>query len=70
MNDFVKQKRELISLGLLIGPTSGSLLAQQCEAQARQKEIAKARAKYLEEHGAEFIKARFPRAFHFCWPGL
>lgn len=70
MSEYHDQRNELVRLKLYIGPCSGSLLAMQCESQARQKDIAKARQAYLEEHGPEKIKAKFPKAYFLCWPGL
>lgn len=69
MNDYQKERIELAGLGLLIGPSSNpDPIARRCLAQSKQHEIQAARAAYLAEHGAEAVKATFPRMWRECWP--
>lgn len=71
MNDYQKEKIELVKLGLLIGPTSNpDPLARRGIAQSRKKAIEEARADYLAENGIEAVKAKFPRMWKELWPGL
>lgn len=71
-NDYVKQKTELVSLGLLPAPgrLGDSLYAHSCNSTAQAKKIDQMRQKYLSEMGSEAIKAKFPKAYFLCWPGL
>jgi hypothetical protein len=71
-NEFTRQKRQLIALGLLPAPgrLGDSLYAHSCNSTAQAKKIDQARAAYLEEHGAEFIFATYSKAFFLCWPHL
>ena len=71
MNDYQREKAELARIGLLIGPSSNpDPHARRCLAQSKQKEIQAARTAYLAENGAEAVKARFPRMWRECWPGI
>lgn len=71
MNDYQKEKQELARLGLMIGPSSNpDPVARRCLAQSKAKDMEKARATFLAEHGPEEIKRRWPRCWAECWPGL